>query len=251
MTTGLAGYWLMNEEGGGTLQDSGPLNNPLLMTVAGSWGPGLFEAAAFNCGNRAVYAASQKNIGITGGSARTISAWINPTNSDTLVDNIVSWGTNGVDTDCGFYVNVTNAGDVYWYFNGDDLRTVSGGIITPGIWQHICGVFYGGTAGTSSIGIFKNGLAQALIKEGASNSPNTGDSALRIGSIAVVTPGQNFRGSIDNVAVFRRALSASEVMALYANPFCLLARQRPRFIQGIRRVIGEDDGEWINLTQPA
>jgi hypothetical protein len=98
-------------------------------------------------------------------------------------------------------VNSANFG----YYNGSAWIAVTSASISSGNWNHIVGVNNNG-----SLTLYVNGIPSTI-----SGGMYVGTVGFYIGKTS--TPGQEyyFNGQIDDARIYNRALSASEVQALY------------------------------------
>ncbi|MDD4111364.1 MAG: LamG domain-containing protein [Clostridia bacterium] len=155
-------------------------------------------------------------FGISGSTARTYSMWIN-TNNVSTIKTILGQNPNTNPpylANCIIHINAVSGGDIYFGFADSDFYT-AGGQITTGNWYHIVAVYEGGTLSTSTVKIYVNGVSKSLTKAGSlTNSANTTDSNNRIGSDSF-TGTRDFDGKIDEVGIWSRALSSTEVGELY------------------------------------
>lgn len=151
---------------------------------------------------------------ISGGTPRTISAWIKTDVLDTSLDSIFSYGANTNNLLCDLLINVSNAGDIYWAFSSNDYLT-GGNAIKINKWHLITAVYDGGTLSTTTIKIYVDGISQTVTKTGAgSGVANTTDANYAIGYDKLVG-GRNFNGIIDEVIIESRAWTAKEVETYY------------------------------------
>jgi chitodextrinase len=140
-------------------------------------------------------------------TAFTFEAWVKKASSSGDAAIVGTWTSdrNGgpmlwVDGD-GQYVLTLNRGYSNYLFSGRS--------VTPGKWQHVAGTYDGTTAR-----IYVDGALAAS----RSFSGNVGDSATwRIGAYGV-TPAGAFDGTIDEVRLYSRALSATEIASEMAGP---------------------------------
>lgn len=159
-------------------------------------------------------------------SQYTISVWVrsNATGNRVFVENrgsgpgrslTLSMGTNpggctatngrvsfGVDSD-GVYVG----------------RCMSGGSINDNNWHHVVGV-WSGTSGVAvaatQFTIYIDGAAVAMTNRSVGTAPNAPITGLGNMKIARHDPWSvNFSGELDEIAIWTRALSATEVQQLY------------------------------------
>ena len=151
------------------------------------------------------------NLGISGGSARTISCWASTTNVSAL-QTLYGSGTQTTEAACNLYIGQA-AGNIYQSFNGNDYYT--GNVLSINTFYHIVLVYDGGILSTSTVHIYLNGTAQTLTKVGGgTGAANTTSSTSGIGYDATVA-GRILTGAEDEVAIWSRALSATEVSQLY------------------------------------
>ena len=148
-----------------------------------------------------------------------MSAWIKPnaliTGTYYVVSNGASGSTwaayslklglgdaGGTDGQIGFTVRSSNA-------SGNN-SVAQGVYYTPGVWTHVVGVNDGIT-----LKLYINGT---LVNTGTGLSTYNTGGPVRIGGDAEVnesSPRFTFPGSIDDVRIYNRALSAGEVAQLY------------------------------------
>jgi hypothetical protein len=176
------------------------------------------SAIVLNGTNQAVTLGDPASLQITG--QITVAAWVNPVTAAAL-RNIVNKGHNtggaapNASGEITLRVNTganVNAGS----WNGSDhLATFTGGA-TINTWQHFASVYDGTTWR-----LYKNGAqvastvdpVGAVIVAGAAAANN----AWNIGSRGGSPTERAFHGSIDDVAIYNRGLTPTEVLALY-NP---------------------------------
>ncbi|PIT91053.1 hypothetical protein COU17_02710, partial [Candidatus Kaiserbacteria bacterium CG10_big_fil_rev_8_21_14_0_10_49_17] len=144
----------------------------------------------------------------TGTDARTISGWIRVT--DTATTKVpFAYGVCGSGNDgkaFGVYLNSSETLS-FWGCGGSyDFSTET--TVTPDVWTHIA-VTYDGT----DVSVYKNGTL-------ASTSPRTLNSSTaywQVGSASLLDSGNfHFEGSVDDVRVYAKALSSSEITSISA-----------------------------------
>ncbi|HYG35349.1 MAG TPA: LamG-like jellyroll fold domain-containing protein, partial [Clostridia bacterium] len=178
---------------------------------APSYGPGKVGTAfAFSGSSSGVRVPASSSLDVGQGSGMTLEGWINP--SETTSHPIAEWvipGTYGVH----FFVS---AGNLYLNLFGTDgnsrVLETTGAPLVNNSFQHVAFTY---DKGTGIARLFLNG---ALVAESAVGSftPKT-SSDLSIGYRPSTTPfGPNaFVGSIDELSLYSRALSPSELQAIY------------------------------------
>jgi hypothetical protein len=209
--SGLVGYWNF-DEGTGTIvkdlsgyQNNGTLNNFDFNSSSG-WVIGkIGQALSFDGINDYVGISSPANIPIDN-SPYAIEVWIRPIASG--IKGIVGWGnfdiTNQVTAlrlwgeRCGNKLGFRH----YWW--GNDLDVCTDNFI-DGRWYHVVALFDGTTRK-----IYLNGLRIAYDTPTGHNVPNA--SNFRIGSTNL---GEYFSGDIDELRIYNRAFTDSEIKVLY------------------------------------
>lgn len=208
-----SGWWKLDQSAGTNVTDtsgSGYTANATGVT----WG-----------NNAATFAATSGQQVATNGpvldtsSSYTVSAWVNmaslPTHNATIV---AQNGTNA----SSFYLqyNYAHTGAPLWSMEQTDGDTAAPSfpsayataVPTSGTWTHLVGV-YNVATGTSQI--YVNG---ALSGTGTNTTPWNATGPLTIGAGKYQGTAMDFLpGSVSNVQVYPRALSGSDVTALYGN----------------------------------
>lgn len=210
---GLLGYWSFNEgtstvvsdfSGNGNFGTTTNISHPA--TATSGWGLGRFGyAMKFDGVNDAVDIADSSSLNPT--SQITISAWVKPT---------------GVCSTSGYFVSKSNPGSYYLRFQGGGagcmlrFQVITGagtvtldsatGVMVPGVWQYVVGTWDGANMRGYRNGVLVSGPT-AQTGTIAANVSN-----IQIGNAAGVLP---FNGLIDEVKIYSRALSVSEILAQY------------------------------------
>lgn len=221
---GLVGWWLMNEGSGVTLFDLTGNRNKGAITGA-TWGVGKSGSTLVfsgtdqyvNCGNgstldvtegmtiiaRVKFTAAQKNKGIVG-----------------------KYSTGG--TERGFFLVTDQAAETGKFsfagmptdaWNVDYMAT-STNEYNDGEWHDVCARF----SPAHAVQIFVDGIQDGE-SASAPSGINSTTSILAIGSYAGLATNE-FKGSIDNVMIWNRALAISEIKLLQSKPFCMFERVR-------------------------
>lgn len=174
------------------------------------------QALSFDGSTNYVKVNDSSNLRAT--AAVTVSAWIYPTNSSVRGDIINKWGNQDAyllrygASDCS-----SGSSDQKLCFAIDEdgsegaiTQASSAATIPINTWTHVAGVFNG-----TSIKVYINGVENGSTSF-ASKSIFAGTSPLSIGAVNTdSSPTLFFPGRIDDVRVYNRALSASEVAQLY------------------------------------
>jgi len=152
----------------------------------------------------------------------TISAWIKPTDGNPSADEIYI-GTNNADDTDTMYLYVRDGGELGFYYetnNNGDLTLTNSVLFTDGQqdWCHVCTVV---DDTLNQVSLYFNGVSQTLngSYDGDISSITNSDFQssgttpnLFIGAYSNNgTSSQEYKGSIKNVAIWSRALTATEV----------------------------------------
>ncbi len=209
-TTGLVGLWHLNNESSveyngsffldnSSYGNNGTSTNSSVSPTFNASGK-LKGAYTFDGVNDYVSASSLNNIP-SGNSAYAISAWIKPSSYGSY--GIVGWGNYGtVNQVNAFRLNAPNQLINYWW--GNDLTVTATGL-TDGSWHHVIAQFDGTTRTIYVDGVLKG-----------SDTPINHNAALANFRVGSTNNGEYFNGSIDELAIWNRSLSAQEVSQLYA-----------------------------------
>jgi len=174
------------------------------------------------------YFVSQNNLGVTGNSDRTISMWFKATSDPIWPQGfILGWGDNPVNDFTLIYQpyyisdsrltsdqfsNIMVGGQTEGMDNGAAVLTSPSNL--TGNWHSITWTYSGALANSF---FYLDGRIQTnnFVTYGVSGTLNTSDSPLNVNGFLV---GQNrgIDGLIDDVGVWNRSLSSTEVANLYA-----------------------------------
>ncbi len=210
-------------EGAGTaaLDISGNSHNGTLASGP-TWGTGKYgQAVNFDGANDYINIPAHADFSLDPAQSYTWSAWVKNTNFN-------EWGpvwSQTVDVNNFFYFYahtsgdldggpVTNGVSVYWWTNGGTNKIgvhSSNNVLTAGIWSHIAVTYDGSQPQNNRFTIYVNG-ADVTVRTDVSSTGTLGainSTNIRIGSDQPFNEFLN--GSIDEVRVYKRALSAAEV----------------------------------------
>lgn len=230
--SGLLAYWRFNETSGLTVADqSGNARNATLAdTTNTTWtSAGKFtNSLAFNGNNSAKASFDHPALG-----AFSVSAWVNGSAPTQTFPRILclpggagSFGAGGynvflrrnttntvIDADFTGGVGFTDGTGGDWYTSG------TGNTLINGTWYHVV-VSFDGAVNSAGPAIYVNGVARTVLNLGTTGRTATptviaSTSTLKglIGN-RIDTP-RPWSGQIDQVRLYNRALTASEVSALY------------------------------------
>lgn len=200
--TGLVAAYNFNEGNGGTLYDASGNNNngdllgPIWNGAGKNGGTLLFDGI-----NDAVSIADSNSLDLTTGM--TLEAWVNPASQSSG-----SWSTVLLKEQPGqliyaMYANTdTNRPSAHVYVNGSDRDTRGTAALPVNTWTHLTTTYDG-----STLRLYINGTQVSSLA--ISGSITTSGGVLKIGGNGVW--GEWYKGYIDDVRVYNRALTASEI----------------------------------------
>ena len=211
LARGLVGCWLFNEGGGNKVYDLAKNNHGTLINRPLWWTGRNGYALKFDGVNDYVDAGSGASLNIT--DAITVSAWIKPfsTHDGGVIEKTIGGTVNKqylmfVSGSELLNFRVMKAAGIY------DARSASYPPLNT--WTHIVGRYDG-----SEVSVWVNGIKQ-ITTVAAAAPIDSGSGATLIGMLgSSIYP---FNGLIDEVRVYNRALSSSEIKQLYQDPYCFI-----------------------------
>jgi hypothetical protein len=221
--TGLKGYWSFNGQdmNGTTAYDrSGSGNNGTLTNgptkTIGKIGQGL--SFAYDDDNYISVAdvPSLQNI-----AQKTICAWIYPRSTGSSANDATIVSKSESSSSYGWYLQLADdsvANAVYFlqaFSGGSALWVTPANSIVLNTWQHVC-VTYDDSSASNNPTIYINAASQSLSGGGASGSVRSDVGyILDIGNRSTSPSNGSFDGVIDDVRIYNRILSSTEISSLY------------------------------------
>lgn len=145
--------------------------------------------------------------GILGANPRTVSAWIKTT-ATTNEKPIIAWGANSSTNKWTFLVNT--AGRLRLEATGGWV--VGTRLLNDGQWHHVAATFANdGTPTSLDIKLYVDGTPETLSTSQSVAINTTTSGPVKIGSDV---QSRFWKGQIDEVRIYNRALSSAEVLAL-------------------------------------
>jgi concanavalin A-like lectin/glucanase superfamily protein len=200
-STGLAAAYGFEEATGTTATDSSGNNNTGTLNGPTRTTPGKYGAAlSFDGVNDQVAVADSGTLDLTNGM--TLEAWVRPSALTAWRTILMKEQTAGLVY--GLYANSdTNRPSAHIHLNVErDVRGTAA--LALNTWTHVAATFDGAV-----LRFYVNGVQVSTGNYSGSMAASTG--SLRIGGNSVW--GEWFGGLIDEVRVYRRALTATEVTA--------------------------------------
>ena len=214
LSSGLVGWWTFDGKDvvNGVIRDkSGQGNHGNAINIASStfYTKGkVGQAGNFDGGDDYVSVSNNSSFKPTG--AMTISGWFKGSGTSATVSGL---GTQGGGSTRGYNFGVNNSKDATFIVATSSTEIISltvNDLHDNNIWNHYVAVF----TPSVSLEIYKNGISIGQNTTGIPVEQYQGNNrAFRIGE-----RGNNdawFDGFLDDVRIYNRALSASEVSALY------------------------------------
>lgn len=206
--SGLVGLWHMD----GDWKDASVMGNdltPVNGTTFSSDAKIGTMSAVINGSNTYLRRSSGNGLPL-GNSPRTYTAWIKPFSyPDSTYNGIVAYGPMVCGK--GSLLSIKNDGRLSMAFWCNDAYQTVGPPANLNEWNQVVLTYDGGT----TVKFYMNGQFVQESSLSAGTSANTQDGPLRIGSTD--DPGRVFNGLIDDVSIYNRALSATEIQGLYRN----------------------------------
>jgi hypothetical protein len=195
------------EEGSGTsVSDVSGNGHAGTISGASRTAQGRFGAAlSFNGSSNLVTVGASPLLNLTTGM--TLEAWIYPTAASGTRDVLIKEGA-GVDI-YNLYARNWRGLPESNVFVGGGNRTAEGTTLPTNTWTHLAGTYDGTT-----LRLYVNGVAVA--SAAYSGTIGTSNGPLRIGGNSLW--GEYFQGTIDEVRVYNRALTAQEIQTDMARP---------------------------------
>jgi protocatechuate 3,4-dioxygenase beta subunit len=208
-SSGLVGYWSFNDSTN-IGQDSSGYNNKGTATSGISYiAKGVSDGAANFVEGSAIIIPSSTSLNLSG--AMTATAWVNLNGIDTdNGDTILSKSEVSTDEPYGFFARLDSSAEhMTLYSDGLGGNFDSGYAVPLNQWVHLA-VTYDGLM----VRFYANG---ALVNEqAATGSLGQNTSNLYVGQSPKGAQ-ENFSGMMDEVRLYNRALSASEIQQIYGS----------------------------------
>jgi hypothetical protein len=191
-----------------------PLENFTINTYEGNGSTQSIEgkigtAASFNGSSSYV---NLPVLGLGGNATRSISAWVNPATTPSSLGTVYhSGGTNAKES---FIIYYQSDNKIRVEYDNRSIATTT--TILNNTWTHIVATYNGGSIESSAnTNIYINGVLQTVTNSGsATGVANTLNTDYAIGYRRYANT-LYFDGKIDQVRIFNKAISSSEVTTLY------------------------------------
>jgi hypothetical protein len=219
---GLVGWWNFDEGSGTAAADSSGYGNTGNLNGGMSWVAGKINGALQGDGSSGYVQTG--NINLTSASAVTVTAWVNRTYSSTnhvLFEFSNNSNNAGNKPAFGFYPD--DAGDCGVAAIQADVSGNNGPTAncytqpSSGVWHHLAAVYDMTKTDSTAVKLYIDGVLQTPLSNTNLTNNNDGETfnnkpfnMFSRGGTTQFTP-----GTMDDVRIYNRALSASEVWRLY------------------------------------
>jgi hypothetical protein len=208
----LVGYWKFDEGSGTTASDASGTGNDAALVDSPAWSPDVNPAIVYENTSSLLFDGADGYVAVPHhGSLQlaadvTVAAWVKTNNADGSADVIVSkWGSPGSRN---YWLGKLNGTSLAFYVDNAQNVTADLSLINDGVWHHVAGV---ADAAKGSLTIYVDGVARNTATYDGSSETGTAD--IHIGASAD-SPIQIWAGWIDDVRVYARALSSTEIEIL-------------------------------------
>lgn len=209
--SGLAAYWPL-DDGSGTIaaEAISGFDGALVNMGDGNWTAGSHMTALnFNGTDEYIVASGYK--GISGTASRTCTAWVKTAGTAGTDQVIVSWGSSVAGGRWMFRLQAS----------GEPAVAVGGGYVmgtlpvTDNQWHHVVAVLNSdGTPSVDEIVFYVDGAVQSTTAANAYPINTSNVEPVYIGKLNSATFPSCFKGSLDEVRIYDRALIAAEIASL-------------------------------------
>jgi hypothetical protein len=213
---GLAGWWKLDELSGTTATDYSGNGNNGTLTNGPIWTPGQLGGALSFDGVNDWVDIGNPNI-LNPVNAISVCAWVKTPAPTPTIQMVV----NKDDAGFQYVLRITGSGQMFFRVSNAATTvfpSITGNTtLLANTWYHACGTYT--NAGNGAVNLYLNGIADATTVTGSITMANNNNRHVAIGNrySALDFP---FSGVIDDVRIYNRELSASDVAALYANAVC-------------------------------
>lgn len=203
----LVGWWTLDS--GAATDYSGHGNTGTLAGGPTAVQGKLAQAIFINGGNQYVSAPNSSSLDIPTNGSVTMCAWVNLTAYPSAGDDFAEIVAKRSGATYAYGINFRTVGGNWFQVftqGSSGIQNFTTYVLPLGKWTHVCGVISG-----SPTALYINGQLYGTLGTGG-GVLSTSD-PLAIGNI--VDNSEPFTGAIDDVRVYNRALTASDVAQLY------------------------------------
>ena len=195
-----AAYWKLDDDPNATVPDAVGSNNGINQNGCALVSGKVGAAAEFVDSSDQISIADSPNLKPT--TSLTVAAWVARQSSQSSGPIFAKFSA-GV----GYKLSVNTTGAAEFSV-GSTVASAQGISLSPGQWYHVAGVWDGATTK-----LYIDGQLQAPVKTGPTTFSHTGAAAVLSGAGGTIGA---FKGSVDEVVLFDKALTAAQIAALHA-----------------------------------
>jgi hypothetical protein len=213
-TDSVVGYWKLDEGSGSSVADSSGDGHTGSLINSPKWTAGKFgDALSFSAGVGYVAIPGGGSLASLNRVGVTVSAWIKPASAGgggrgRIVDKD--------NNDVGWFFSMYTPNTIQFavdQFSGSQPNRISTNAVGLNTWQHVAAT-WDGTVNGGNIHLYVGGVpADGTAVNGSGTAQSDVSTPLTIGN-RPIDVARGFDGSIDDVHVYNRVLSASEISAL-------------------------------------
>ena len=215
--TGLVGLWHLD----GNANDDSGFGNDGTVVGATITNEGKFGQAYKFDGKPGRKINTTNIVGTENVQHLTVSLWINPLTHNADFPGLAVKGVEGSGSS-RYGITLGPVGDYNIHAlmgnNSNAGGYTSNNIIQKNRWYHVAMVYNGtGATNTDKLKLYLNGVSQSLTYYGilASSTPTNGEGLLIGNDPSGGNTLRIFNGTIDEVRIYNRSLSSSEILELY------------------------------------
>src|SRR3989441_869721 len=204
ISSGLGLYYRFDEGSGSLANDSSGNGNTGSLLGGTTWTAGQL-GQALNFDGVSGNLTNSTTTGLNLSATLTIAAWINPSDVSATYHTLVAKGVAGLR---GYGANLINGRLNFIKVGSADVT--SSVLLSAGTWQHAAITW---NAATGEVKFYMNGtLAQTIINSSVQSAPLDTDKLL----VSLwLNGGSYFAGAMDELRIYNRVLSATDILALY------------------------------------
>ena len=213
LNSGLTGYWKFDDGSGSTAADSSGNGNTGTLVNTPTWTTGQIGGGigVVNTSSQYINLNNPSTYDLTSTGQMTISAWVKSGSSiiNSTLGILKRGATNTVNAPDQYALTSSNTRWRFMAGNGTTYTEVfgpSGGLVAN-TWYHLTGVI-----DAANLSLYIDGVSAATPVARPAGSPPVAVSTF-IG--AMMAGGNAWDGTIDEVRIYNRALSADEISRLY------------------------------------
>ncbi len=218
---GITNYWGLGETAGTTFADSvGSVSATCVNCPTATTGiTGIISAQEFTVANQ-VSAAANSTFDWGAADSFSVEAWVKTDAGSTCSGNQVIVGRNDIVSDppasqlqwwVGCWDTTGQATFVLKDMSGNEAVLSGTRALTDGLWHHIVAVR---DAGSTEVRLYVDGVNEASTTITYADGFDSATAALNIGWLDR-DDGYHFTGAIDEVALYSRALTETEILSHY------------------------------------